>query len=1294
MEVETLGPGELAQLAIFLRDQGFTAGVAQVAAAQRLQCRMAANGVFPTAAEMAPWLAPVFATDSRNFVRFSELYKQWQSGSTETVKKVPEQTASKKKWLLVLPLLALIAGVVWWKMKSPSEQPSQPQNPTPSNRTAPQQQRKPAPVDNGYATITGTLKGFDGKPVAGARFLFEGNSDSQSDANGQFKISGQSGQPVLAMHCDYDAVLFPLVSKQNVPLTMVHKAQPGCNVSPPPPTGLSQPLRATIPRNLRVALSLIPIVALLAWIVYVIRRRIGLQKWQGAAGSNFAKIPLGDSSKILFSESELQRSVQELRRPQPVPLVELWPEPTVASTVENAGWFTPIYRARRQTQEYLILIDRNGKRDHQSRYGTDLVERLKVRGVFAHVFYFQTDPRICSEQGSESKVTLTDLSARYGSCQIWVMTEGVSFFNALTGRMQLWVDTFLQWPKRILLTPAASGDWGPREVQLADFGFEIIPATPRGLARIVEHVSRPGIALDAYPPMLEETPGRWVSNQAPNEREITRLRTELRLYLGRDGNRWLTACACYLVLDWPLTLYLGRAVVPADQFNPLLHKLIRLPWFRRGAMPVWLRTHLLNQDRNFREQVMGLLRDRLNSLPESGVNADKSPLEIALERDHTQRVGEDEVWLSLVWGRNPGSLLLPNTPLRRLLFSQRGAWIWLRPILMLAAAAVISAGIWFLTNPPRPVTPENELAQAARVVVDVASSQYHDSAYYLARGDMNEYFADWCYQVTQLLLNRPITLQNATDQSSDPVPGAVFRQDGISGIKMNYGWYLVDVHQEITATDQRPSSNLWEIPSLGAGPLNSIDLPALPATQQSVGNNVANRMPVTKASQPAPDNVATRNWTTVAPTRAWCYQESGSERSKAWQLQPGLFGAYCHSSRQDCEKASSGAVAASSCAYIDPLNTAAWGGSNPLPKGLFGSWYRINMTAPLGPPFPQLTATGSTGHYGIVVSADREWDSANPQGVDAMFEVDKLATLGFPNNVAEFYKDGYYRTVLRIAPDESGGAAAKMLDGLRNSRWKDAYLVDLDKWCPTPQAMTPLTYNDRQIEQVACGNPPAGAGTSAQPTTSTARPAANQASPVRPQVANQVSAWFAQLQQGSFQYEVPKVMVWKSSSTVTVRINGPRAAASTVTPGAAVSGAIRVSDRMKVVLSSPENPDEFIITMTGGTSDTQFVPVDGATTWKWSVMPKYTRSSQKLAISVWVVTPGSGDNILRELPVYSATVDVHAPASAKYSRSCLKAIATTGCATAFQASPVLFLLSECSSLCANRPLFPPFSLWL
>jgi hypothetical protein len=135
-------------------------------------------------------------------------------------------------------------------------------------------------------------------------------------------------------------------------------------------------------------------------------------------------------------------------------------------------------------------------------------------------------------------------------------------------------------------------------------------------------------------------------------------------------------------------------------------------------------------------------------------------------------------------------------------------------------------------------------------------------------------------------------------------------------------------------------------------------------------------------------------------------------------------------------------------------------------------------------------------------------------------------------------------------------------------------------------------------------------------------------------------AWFDKLQKSLLQYSVPSTMLWKVQSTVTVQILGEKAPATGPIENQSGQATIKVSRHMKVLVSAPDNPDEFTIVPESDTQLEQYVPEDGTTTWHFGVTPRYTASAQKLVVQAWVIYD---DNTQRELPVYSTVVNVHVP---------------------------------------------------
>lgn len=100
-----------------------------------------------------------------------------------------------------------------------------------------------------------------------------------------------------------------------------------------------------------------------------------------------------------------------------------------------------------------------------------------------------------------------------------------------------------------------------------------------------------------YPPLLSDTPGRWLQRTAPPATVVENLVRQLHGYLERDGFAWLAACAVYPEVAWPVSMRMTQAlpelVRRPDRVAVLLPALARLPWFRHGSIPDWLRLTLV-----------------------------------------------------------------------------------------------------------------------------------------------------------------------------------------------------------------------------------------------------------------------------------------------------------------------------------------------------------------------------------------------------------------------------------------------------------------------------------------------------------------------------------------------------------------------------------------------------------------------------------------------------------------------------------------------------------------------------
>jgi len=281
----------------------------------------------------------------------------------------------------------------------------------------------------------------------------------------------------------------------------------------------------------------------------------------------------------------------------------------VAATLDRAirspGPAEPVPGQRLVTPEYLVLVDRVSLRDHQADWADALVDRLVADQVPTIRFEFAGDPRICyPRRESRPAWTLRDLAERYSDHRLLLFTDTEGMIDPRTGRLAAWVEMFAAWPVRMLLTILPPASWTAREDDLAEAGFLVEPATPDGLAALGSRIATQEAAGPAdgdskpVPPLpepLRVEPERWIDQIPPPSEEVIRMVRDLHWYLKEDYT-WLAACAIYPELRWDLTLELGRVLSAADGRPRVeasgLSRLIRLPWFRQGALPDWLRLWL------------------------------------------------------------------------------------------------------------------------------------------------------------------------------------------------------------------------------------------------------------------------------------------------------------------------------------------------------------------------------------------------------------------------------------------------------------------------------------------------------------------------------------------------------------------------------------------------------------------------------------------------------------------------------------------------------------------------------
>lgn len=361
----------------------------------------------------------------------------------------------------------------------------------------------------------------------------------------------------------------------------------------PTPTPTPAPEQSFYERHrngIHVAIILSPLILFLLYEWYrFTRRKLLLQKQQARKPPLVWPIRVDAPEAGLYDSEQFLTAARLLRRRQMDEYRRLDVEATVAATIERLGFPDFRYRSDSRVPEYLVLIDRASYRDHQARLFDELTQALEREGVFAVRYFFDSDPRVCSDESGAGVVQLTELQNRYGGHRLIIFGNGEKLLDQITGRLDGWTALFNHWQERALLTVETPARWSLREIALAQL-FIVLPATLNGLLALVDHFEttvqadlRSWVSDDFEPPALESSPEETVAT--------------LRRILGEDAFQWLAACAVYTELQWNLTLYIGS--LPSMPVGLLaeanLLKLIRLPWFRTGIIPDKVRWLLINE---------------------------------------------------------------------------------------------------------------------------------------------------------------------------------------------------------------------------------------------------------------------------------------------------------------------------------------------------------------------------------------------------------------------------------------------------------------------------------------------------------------------------------------------------------------------------------------------------------------------------------------------------------------------------------------------------------------------------
>lgn len=453
----------------------------------------------------------------------------------------------------------------------------------------------------------------------------------------------------------------------------------------------------------------LPVIALFYALYQEKTRRPSVQKGRGSPPEYYLPIRIRRRRPPFFDQELFYGLADRMRERVETGIQTLDMSRTIHSTIDNAGFPAFQYRQITRPAEYLCLIDHPVRNDHYSNVMSALMEALIEEDVFAQVYRYTEDPGICFKNPGDPRESIADIQAKYPEHRLILIGRCDALIDPETGRLYEWTQIFQRWRERAVLTPVRPGQWGMREVVLADI-FTVLPATLDGFRAM----------MSCFAGMEASDLGAWAAADTgyPVFDGLHMDVDALEKHLDKTTFEWLCACAVYPELHFNLTLYLGMRICGKISEKRLL-RLLDLSWFRKGEIPDDERQILKNRLepeklQRIREDIYTILQENppgkddperemyeLNLAVHQWLVARDKRRYLKKIRENEARIVQDHTLIKLVEeGREAGGFLLPEA-LQKFFFRQGVRVFGLQSRVIVLCALLMAAIAFHLM--PKPV---------------------------------------------------------------------------------------------------------------------------------------------------------------------------------------------------------------------------------------------------------------------------------------------------------------------------------------------------------------------------------------------------------------------------------------------------------------------------------------------------------------------------------------------------------------------------------------------------------------
>ena len=160
---------------------------------------------------------------------------------------------------------------------------------------------------------------------------------------------------------------------------------------------------------------------------------------------------------------------------------------SIKQTIQSGGVPKFVLKQKRQTPQYLMLIEQQSVRDHLAAFYADLAEELSRRDLNVTYYYYDISPSLCWRERNNPKthVSLEQLQGEFGDARLFIVGNAETLLKPTqlepsVVAMSIWET----WKETAVLSPKGTNDWGKAELAIGQL-FPVIPVNGLGFQSLV-----------------------------------------------------------------------------------------------------------------------------------------------------------------------------------------------------------------------------------------------------------------------------------------------------------------------------------------------------------------------------------------------------------------------------------------------------------------------------------------------------------------------------------------------------------------------------------------------------------------------------------------------------------------------------------------------------------------------------------------------------------------------------------------------------------------------------------------